>query len=242
MDKLKRLAGKVAIVTGSNSGIGKAVALQFAEEGASVIIAARRESLCAQVVQMINERGGWAESISTDIREEWQVENLIDQTIQRCRRLDILVNNAGIFGGGLIADTRTEQFDNVINTNVRGTFFCCRAGFRHMRANGGGTIINMSSVAGTQAWAGTGTYSASKFAIMGLTQALADEGRSFGIKVCAICPGSVADDFVDQPPEAIVRSCKINPFDVAETAVFLATLGPHAIVRHIIVDRMGADW
>jgi 3-oxoacyl-[acyl-carrier protein] reductase len=242
MEKLKRLEGKIAIVTGSSSGIGKAVAIRFAEEGASVVIAARRGELCAQVASMINERGGKAVSIPTEIREELQVETLIAQTVRQCGGLDILVNNAGIFAGGPVADTSTERFDDVLNTNVRGTFFCCRAGFRQMKARGGGTIINMSSVAGTDAWAGTGTYSASKFAIMGLTKALADEGRSCGIKVCAICPGAVADDLVDQSPETITQSQKISPFDVAETAVYLATLGPHTIVRQVIVDRLGAEW
>ena len=242
MDKLKRLEGKIAIVTGSSSGIGKAVAMRFAEEGATVIIAARRRSLCSQVAGMINERGGKALSIPTDIRNEGQVEQLFSQTAEQCGGVDILVNNAGIFGGGPLEDTSTEQFDNVLNTNIRGTFFCSRAGFHHMKTKGGGIIINMSSVAGTDAWAGTGTYSASKFAVMGLTKALADEGRSLGIKVCAICPGGVADDLVDHDPEAIIQSGKISPFDVAETAVYLATLGPNTIVRQIIVDRLGADW
>ncbi|UCE62714.1 MAG: SDR family oxidoreductase [Nitrospirota bacterium] len=242
MDKLRRLEGKIAIVTGSSSGIGKAVAIRFAEEGATVIIAARRVSLSSQVAGMINERGGKALSIPTDIRNEGQVEHLISQTAEQCGGVDILVNNAGIFGGGPVADTSTAQFDDVLNTNIRGTFFCCRAGFRHMKAKGGGTIINMSSVAGTDAWAGTGTYSASKFAVMALTKALGDEGRSCGIKVCAICPGAVADDLVDFPTEVITQSGKISPFDVAETAIYLATLGPNTIVRQVIVDRLGADW
>jgi len=111
-----------------------------------------------------------------------------------------------------------------------------------MVKQGGGTILNMSSVAGVDAWAGTGTYSASKFAIMGLTKALADEGRSHGIKACAICPGRVADELVDDSLETIAHSQKISPFDIAETAIYLATLGPHAIVHHIIVDRLGAEW
>ena len=239
---MKRLEGKISIVTGSSSGIGKAIALRFAEEGASVVIAARRRVLCEQVAQLINERGGTAQSIPTDIRDEHQVEQLFAQTIQQFGRVDILMNNAGIFGGGSLVETKTETFDQVQNTNVRGTFFCCRAGFRHMKDHGGGMIMNMSSVAGMDAWAGTGIYSSSKFAIMGLTKALADEGRPYGIKVCAICPGGVADKFVDASPDVIARSQKISPFDVAETAVYLATLGPHAIVHHVIVDRLGAEW
>lgn len=111
-----------------------------------------------------------------------------------------------------------------------------------MKTQNGGLIINISSVAGLQAWAGTGVYSASKHGIMALTKALADEGRAFNIKVSAICPAGVADELVDASPEEILRSEKINPFDIAETVVYLATLGPHAVVQHIVVDRLGADW
>ncbi|TLY39222.1 MAG: SDR family oxidoreductase [Nitrospirae bacterium] len=239
---MKRLAGKIAIVTGSSGGIGKAIALKFAEEGARVVVAARRQHLCEQTVKQIREKGGEAMAIQTDVTDEAQVDRLITETVKRYGRLDLLVNNAGIGGGGPIENTSTETFDLVLNTNLRGTFFCCRAGFRQMKQHGGGTIINMSSVAGVQAWAGTGTYSASKHGIMALTKSLADEGRPYKIKVSAICPGGVADELVDASPEEILRSEKISPYDIAETAVYLATLGPYAVVHQIIVDRLGADW
>ncbi len=237
-----RLAGKIAIVTGSSSGIGKAIALTYAAEGARVVVAARRRDLCEQVVAQIRERGGDAMAIPTDVTDESQVERLIAETVKRHGRLDILVNNAGIGGGGRLAETSAKTFDEVMNTNLRGTFFCCRAGFRQMQRHGGGIIINMSSVAGVQAWAGTGTYSASKHGIMALTKALADEGRPYKIKVSAICPGGVADELVDASADAIERSQKISPYDVAETAVYLATLGPYTVVHQVIVDRLGADW
>ena len=239
---MKRLAGKIAIVTGSSSGIGKAIALTFAEEGARVVVAARRQHLCEQTVKQIREKGGEAMAIQTDVTDESQVERLITQTVQQYGRLDILVNNAGIGGGGRIAETSTKTFDEVMNTNLRGTFFCCREGFRQMMKNGGGTIINMSSVCGVQAWAGTGTYSASKHGIMALTKALADEGRPYKIRVSAICPGGVADSLVDASPDEIARSEQISPYDIAETAVYLASLGPYAVVHQVIVDRLGADW
>ncbi|WP_447978569.1 SDR family NAD(P)-dependent oxidoreductase [Candidatus Nitrospira bockiana] len=229
---MKRLAGKVAVVTGSSSGIGKAIAVVFGREGARVVVAARRERLCEEV----------AAAIPVDVTVEARVQHLIDETVRRFGRIDILVNNAGIGGGGPIAETTTETFDRVLDTNVRGTFFCSRAGFRAMRGTGGGIIINMSSVAGVQGWAGTGAYSASKFGIMGLTKAMADEGRAHGIKVCAICPGGVADELVDAPPEAILASGAISPYDVADTAVYLATLSPNAIVQQVVIDRLGADW
>jgi len=239
---MKRLAGKIAIVTGSSSGIGKAIALTFGKEGASVVVAARRKDLCERTVTQIRQGGGDATAIQTDVTDEVQVERLITETVKRYGRLDLLVNNAGIGGGGQIAETSTKTFDEVMNTNLRGTFFCCRAGFRQMKQNGGGTIINMSSVAGVQAWAGTGTYSASKHAIMALTKSLADEGRAYKIKVSAICPGGVADELVDASPDEILRSEQISPYDIAETAVYLATLGPSTVVHQIIVDRLGADW
>ena len=239
----KRLNGKVAVVTGSSSGIGKAIALTFADEGARVVVAARRRDLCAQTVRQITQRGGQALALPADVADEAQVERLIADTVAQCGRLDILVNNAGIGGGGRIAETRTDAFDAVIGTNLRGTFFCCRAGFRQMMTQPeGGTILNMSSVCGVQAWAGTGTYSASKHGVMALTKSLADEGRRYKIKVSAICPGGVADALVDASPDEIRRSERISPFDIAETAVYLATLGPNTVVHQVIVDRLGADW
>jgi len=232
----------VAIVTGSSSGIGKAIALRFGEEEAKVVVTGRRMKLCEQTVAQIKKRGGEAWAIQTDVADEGQVERLVKETVKRYGRLDILVNNAGIGGGGRLAETTTKAFDEVIRTNLYGTFFCCRAGFRQMKKQGGGVILNMSSVAGVQAWAGTGTYSASKHGIMALTKALADEGRPHHIKVSAICPGGVADELVDASPEEILRSEKIDPFDVAETAVYLATLGKYAVVHQVVIDRLGADW
>lgn len=239
---MKRLFQKVAVVTGSSSGIGKAIAQRFGEEGAIVVVAARRLSLCEETVRQIRARGGEALAIQTDVTDELQVEALIQRAVAAYGRLDILVNNAGIFGGRRIVETTTAAFDEVLNVNLRGTFFCCRAGFRQMKAQGGGLILNLSSVAGVQAWAGTGAYSASKHGIMALTRSLAEEGKAHHIKVSAICPAGVAEDLVDASPDEILQSEKISPFDIAETAVFLATLGPYAVVHQIVVDRLGAEW
>jgi 3-oxoacyl-[acyl-carrier protein] reductase len=237
-----RLKDKIAIVTGSSSGIGKAIAMRFSQEGAKVVVAARRLSLCEQTVSQVTEKGGEAWTIQTDVADGRQVERLMVGTVERYGRIDILVNNAGIGGGSRLADTSTASFDQVMNVNLRGTFFCCRAGFRQMKRQGGGVIINISSVAGLQAWAGTGTYSASKHGIMALSKSLADEGRPYHIKVSAICPGAVADELVDASPADIERSEKIDPFDVAEAAVYLSTLGRYTVVHQMVIDRLGADW
>lgn len=239
---MNRLEGKVAIVTGSSSGIGKAIALRFGEEGIKVILAARRLQQCEEIVKRIIKNGGEAYAIQTDVSDEQQVRTLIQQTVTQYGQIDILINNAGIFGGGSIANTDIATFDEVMATNLRGTFLCCRAGFQQMKQQQGGLIINMSSVAGVQAWKGTGTYSASKHGIMALTKSLADEGRAFNIKVSAICPAGVADELVDAQPEEILSQEKINPYDIAETALYLSRLGPQAIVHQIVVDRLEAEW
>jgi len=239
---MRRLLDKVTIVTGSSSGIGKAIALRFGEEGAKVVVAARRKAFCEQTAKQICQKGGEAFVVQADVSHENQVELLFDKTVQQYGRVDIAVNNAGIFGGRRIAETTTKAFDEVMNVNLRGTFFCCRAAFKQMKKQGGGIIVNISSVAGVQAWSGTGTYSASKHGVMALTRALADEGKPYNIRVSAICPGGVADELVDATEEEILRSEKISPFDIAETAVYLATLGRFAVVHQIVVDRLGADW
>ena len=239
---MQRLAGKVAVVTGSSSGIGKAIALRFGQEGAKVVVAARRKGLCEQTAKEICRKGGEAFVVQTDVSHENQADMLFDRAVQQYGRIDITVNNAGVFGGRRIAETTTKAFDEVMSVNLRGTFFCCRAVFKHMKAQGGGVIINISSVAGVQAWSGTGVYSASKHGVMALTKALADEGRPFNIRVSAICPGGVADELVDATPEKILQSEKISPFDIAETAVYLSTLGKFAVVQEVIINRLGADW
>ena len=239
---MRRLTGKVALVTGSSSGIGKAIALRFGEEGASVVVAARNAEGCEKTARAIRQKGGVARVIQTDIRHEGQVDALFERTVQDCGRVDVAVHNAGIFGGKRIAETSTEAFDEVIRVNLRGTFLCCRAAFKQMKKQGGGMIINVSSVAGVQAWAGTGSYSASKHGVMALTRALADEGRPFHIKVSAICPGGVAEDLVDASESDILQSEKISPFDIAETAVYLCSLGRFAVVHEVVVNRLGADW
>jgi 3-oxoacyl-[acyl-carrier protein] reductase len=239
---MNRLLNKVTLVTGSSSGIGKAIALRFGEEGAKIVVAARRKALCEQTARQICQKGGDAFVIQADVSHEKQVDLLFEKAIHQYGRVDIVVNNAGIFGGRRIAETTTKAFDDVMNVNLRGTFLCCRAAFKQMKKQGGGTIINMSSVAGVQAWAGTGIYSASKHGVMALTRALADEGKAFNIRVSAICPGGVADELVDATEEEILRSEKISPFDIAETAVYLATLGRFTVVHQIVVDRLGADW
>ena len=140
---MHRLKEKVAIVTGSSSGIGKAIALRFGAEGAKVVVTARRMALCEETADQIRKKGGEAWAIQTDVADERQVERLIGETVKHYGRLDILVSNAGVLAGGRLAETTTKAFDEVMAVNLRGTFFCCRAGFKQMKIQGGGIIINI---------------------------------------------------------------------------------------------------
>jgi len=231
--------GKSVMVTGATSGIGGAVARAFRSNGARVAAVGRNE---VALNELYAADGNEALRIPADVTDHEVMRRVVEDVIRTFGRLDVLVNAAGHISTGTIENTDLVAWDALMNVNLRGTFFCCRTAFKHMKALGEGVIINISSVAGVQAWAGTGVYSASKHGVMALTKALADEGRPFNIKVSAICPGGVADELVDATPEEILRSEKISPFDIAETAVYLSTLGKFAVVQEIVVNRLGADW
>lgn len=236
------LKSKVAVVTGGNSGIGKAIVSAFAREGAFVVVAGRRQnrnqSVAAEMTKAFDAK---ALAVETDVTREADCDALIAKTVSAFGKIDILVNNAGTGGGGRIVSTTTEDFERVMKTNLFGTFWCSRAALREMEGNKGdgeirGMIFNISSLAGKFAWSGTGVYSASKFGIIGLTQALADEGKETGIKVCAICPAKVAT-----PMTEVKGPDYIQPEDIAATVLYLAHLSPAAWPVEIVLPRKGAD-
>ena len=227
-----------AIITGANSGIGRAIAEALAEHGASTLIAGRRTERNEETCSAIRERYGTdSAAITTDVSREEDCEQLVQAALDRFGRLDILINNAGIGSQGAIENTTSEEFDRVLKTNLYGSFWCARAAFRAMRTrDGGGAIINLSSLAGVDAWWGTGTYSASKFGIMGLTKAMADEGKDRNIRCAAICPALVAS-----PMSGVEGEYYLQPGDVAETVLWLLRLSPAAWPTEVVLPRRGAE-
>jgi len=234
------LKGKTAIVTGGNSGIGLAIATALAAAGVNVVVAGRRQDLNEQAASDLERKFSIKTlACATDVSVERDCERLVREAVERFGTIDVLVNNAGIGGGDLIENTSTADFDRVLKTNLYGTFWCSRAAYRQMRKNKGsprGVIINISSVAGKQGWSGTGTYSASKYAVMGLTQALADEGKKDNIKAAAICPAMVAT-----PMTGVSGADYIQPEDCAETVLYLLRLSPAAWPVEIVLERKGAS-
>jgi len=183
-------AGKVALVTGGSSGIGRATAIKFGEQGAKVVVAARREKEGKETVEMITNVGGEATFVRTDVRIASQVENMVNQTVEKYGRLDIAFNNAGV--GGIMARmvrTTEEVFDEVVDTNFKGVWLSMKYEIPVMQKQGGGVIINNASVSGVATAERLAVYSGSKHAIVGISKAAAKEYGKDNIRVVAICPG-----------------------------------------------------
>jgi 3-oxoacyl-[acyl-carrier protein] reductase len=231
---------KAAVITGGNSGIGLAIATALAQAEYNLVISGRRQSKNRTVAEDLARRFKVQTlAVEADVSHEADCVRLIEEAVAKFGTIHLLVNNAGIGGGGRVAETRTEDFDRVLKTNLYGTFWCSRAAYSRMKRNQGdprGVIINISSLAGKQAWSGTGSYSASKFGINGLTQALADEGKADHIKAIAICPAMVAT-----PMTGVNGPDYLQAEDIAQTVLCLLRLSPAAWPNEVVLERRDAS-
>ena len=187
------LVGQTALVTGGSKGIGRAICLALAKEGVNVIIAARNESKIKETMEMLKEMGGKAIAIRTDVRNEEDVKNMISRIIEKCGRLDILINNAGVAHRKRLEETTLEEYNEIMDTNLKGVFLCTKYAIPHIRNRKSGKIINISSGAGLHGIPELSVYCASKFGVIGITESIASE-LDDKIKVYAICPGGVDTD------------------------------------------------
>ena len=199
-----RLNGKVALVTGASRGIGREIALELAREGADVVVNyAGSEAKAKEVVQEIIAMGRKSFSIQANISSSEDVQKMVDETIQQFGKLDILVNNAGITRDQLLMRMKESDWDDVMNTNLKGVFLCTKAVTRQMMKQRSGRIINISSIVGFSGNAGQANYVAAKSGVIGLTKTAARELAARGITVNAVAPGYIATDMTEQLPEEV---------------------------------------
>lgn len=224
------VAGKVALVTGGSRGIGLAIANSLAMAGAKVMICARGgENIAEQVSAIASASRTRIEGKVCDVGDEEAVRNFIADTANRFGGLDILVNNAGI---GLLGNVETfapADWRATINTNLTGAFYCCHYAIPVMKAGGGGHIVNMASRSSANAYAGGAAYCASKFGMLGFSEALNLELRSDGIRVSCIMPGRVATDFAGEAPQ----DWHLASEDVAEAVMDVLAFKPRALASRI---------
>ena len=233
------LQGKVALVTGATSGIGKASAIALAKAEAKVVLSGRRIEAGRAIAESIVASGGDAIFVQTDVGDETQIQNLIEQTVAKYGKLDIAFNNAGVEGefGIVTVEQTAEHYQSVFDINVKGVLLAMKHEIPAMLANGGGAIINTASVAATVGIPSAGIYAASKHAVLGLTRSTALEYAQQGIRVNALSPGGVDTEMMQRAngtPEEASEGREFfknlhplgrfaTPEEIAETVVFLAS-------------------
>jgi 3-oxoacyl-[acyl-carrier protein] reductase len=221
------IENSVAIVTGAGRGIGRAIAIELGRMGAKVVLAARSRAELEKTAQVI---GAKASVMPTDVRKKEQVERLFE-----IGPVDILVNAAGLGVFGPVQDFKDEDFENLVETNLRGIFFTCRFVLPSMIERKRGHIINIASIAGKVGSANRVVYCATKFGVVGFTESLAEEVRQYGIRATVICPGSTDTGFSSAETAGKARERMLRPEDVAHAVRMIVTQEPNSFISEIIM-------
>jgi NADP-dependent 3-hydroxy acid dehydrogenase YdfG len=236
-----KLYGKVAIITGASAGIGQACARALAEEGARLVLTARRQERLEELQQEVAALGGEAIIVTGDAREESTAVDTVKAAIVAFGRIDILINNTGAGNYKNLVDTSAEEYDDLVDTNVRSTFLFTRHTVPVMLEQQAGTILMISSMAGVYGFGGEAVYCMTKFAQVGFAQALDRELRPSGIKVGAICPGGVKTEFAlgrGRSEEGVAQSAMLDPEDVAGVVLMACTQSPRSRIIEVQMRTM----
>ena len=237
----QKLLNKVAIITGASAGIGQASARALAAEGASIVITARRKDRLESLKSEIQKLGGKAVIVLGDAKEENTAINCVKAAVDNFGKLDILINNTGIGNYKKLVDTTAEDYDQMVDTNVRSTFLFSKYAVPVMEKQKSGTILMVSSMAGVYGFGGEAVYCMTKFAQVGFAQALDRELREKGIKVGAICPGGVKTEFAigtGRTEEGVAASNMLDPEDVAQVILLACTQSAKSSIIEIQMRTM----
>jgi clavulanate-9-aldehyde reductase len=242
-----QLSNQVVAVTGASSGIGEATALTCARAGAAVALAARRADRIEALAKRIVEEGGQAIAVQTDVGEEQQARAFVERAHSELGRLDVLVNNAGVMLLGPIAGAPTEEWRRMIQANVYGVLYCTHAALPLMAEQGSGQIVNVSSVAGRVARAGSGVYNLTKFGVGAFSESLRQEAVPLGVRVTLVEPGAVATELPGHNrPEVLEQMAKrfagVTPLDaqdIANAVLYAISQPPNVSVNEVLVRPSG---
>lgn len=234
-----KLQGQVALVTGSNRGIGKGIALALAGEGAAVVLTARGQDSLQRTADELARQGTKVLAIPADVTDEAQVKDLFARAMAHFQRLDLLVNNAGAFDGGPLDELSTAAWDKVLAINLRAPFLCTRQAMRLMKKQGGGRIINIGSISAQRVRPNSAPYSASKHGLWGLTQVTALEGRTHGISCGCLHPGNVLVERRQDSGKVEDQEPMMTAAELAQAALAMAALPPHVNMLEAIVLPIG---
>ncbi len=237
------LRGQAVLVTGASSGLGRASALAFAQAGADVALLARSERDLQAVAGEVEKLGRRALVLPTDLSDETAILSAVEQVVDTLGRVDVLLNNAGTDVPGPVTEVSASDWDRVLAVNLRAPFLLAKAVFPAMQAQGRGTIINVSSVAGKRGWANAAAYCASKFGLTGFTQALHAEGEEHRIRAVVVYPGAMATNWGEWTPEAREEgeqggqpsSEALSPEDAASFLVWLAAAPPTMVLTEAVM-------
>lgn len=237
-----RLKDKVAIITGAGRGLGRESALLFAREGAKVVVVEYDAESGSRTAEDIRQAGGESLFVKTDVSNREQVRAMVAQAIEKFGRIDVLVNNAGVTADGWLTKMTEEQWDRVININLKGVFNCTQAVVEHMIAQGSGKVINTSSVVGLYGNLGQTNYAATKAGVIGMTKSWAKELGKKGINVNAVAPGFIVTEMTAKVPDKVLDLMKEKtplgrlgqPADIANAYLFLASDEASYVNGHVL--------
>ncbi len=239
----KRLAGKVAIVTGASRGIGRAISLALAAEGATVVLAARSMDKLSRAAEQVAAAGGKAQIAPTELTEEDSIKNLIRVTSEKLGRLDILVNCAGVTHSAQLQKTATADWQRCMWVNARAPFILCREALPILKRAPKAYIINIASVVGVKGYPLQSAYTSSKHALRGMTISLAEELRGTNVRVHLLCPGGVDTEMVQNVRPDINKKELIGPGEIAELVLYLVTHEGNAVLDELHIRRAtAAPW